>query len=173
MRTFLISAGLSLGLALSSFGQHQPVPDYVVKQAFPDSVLAISVAKPDGSRVKFSDVLALYHGKKLVVDIWASWCRDCIVGLPKLEELKKTTGEGVVYLFLSVDDSEVKWRSAISRFGIKGDHYRIEDGWKNPLANYIVLDWVPRYMVLNEEGRVVMPKAIVADDQLLKDALVD
>lgn len=165
MRASLIIASLLI-ISFSSLCQDKPVPDYVTKQHFPDSVGSVTLLKVDGSRIKLSDVLATFRGKKVMVDIWASWCRDCIVGLPKLNKLKEATGEEhVAYVFISVDEDDAKWRTAISRFNIRGEHYRIEAGWKNPLANYIVLDWVPRYLTLDEQGRVIMPKAIVADDE--------
>jgi len=156
-----------------SFAQDQPVPDYLTTQPFPDSVGSVSLLNLEGNRMSFGDMLESYRGKKVLVDIWASWCRDCIVGLPKLDELKKKTADkDVVYIFLSVDDVDLKWRNAIFRFGIKGEHYRVEGGWKTPLSKYIVLDWVPRYLVLDETGQVIMPKAIVADDKALKDKLL-
>lgn len=162
---------ISIGNLLA---QNQPVPSYITKQSFPDSVTSVSVLKLDGTRTTLGDMLASYHGKKVLVDIWASWCRDCIVGLPKLENLKKKTADkDVVYLFLSIDEADVKWRTAIDRFNIRGEHFRVESGWKNALSNYLVLDWVPRYLVLDEEGHVVMPKAIVADDKKLERKLLE
>ena len=153
--------------AIPSMSQNQPVPDYLVKHSFPDSVLNIPVVGLDGMQGTFGDMLKSFQGRRVVLDIWGSWCRDCIVGLPKLEALKKTTDpEKVVYVFLSVDEDDKKWRAAINRFfRIAGEHYRIPQGWKNALSNYIVLDWVPRYMTLNEDGRVVMPKAIEAGEK--------
>jgi thiol-disulfide isomerase/thioredoxin len=163
IRLYLTLVAVCASIAL--YGQNEPVPDYLTKQDFPDSVMVLKVTSLEGKQLTFSEMINAYQGKTIVVDMWASWCRDCIVGLPKLEKLKKETGEElVVYLFLSVDKDDEKWRSAIKRFNIRGEHYRIEGGWKTPLANYIVLDWVPRYMVLNQNGRVVMPKAIEADE---------
>src|SRR5690349_6998858 len=162
---------ISIGNLLA---QNQPVPDYITKQSFPDSVTSVSVLKLDGARTTFGDMLASYHGKKVLVVIWASWCRDCIVGLSKLENLKKkAAGKDVVYIFLSVDEVDVRWRTAIDRFNIRGEHFRVESGWKTALSNYLVLDWVPRYIVIDEEGRVVMPKAILADDKELKSKLLE
>ena len=160
-------------VGVQSFSQDKPVPDYLIKQDFPDSVKTIPIEKLDGTAENFSDLLNSFKGRKVVIDIWASWCRDCIVGLPKLEELKKkSSSDKVAYVFLSVDTDENRWRSAIQRFGIEGEHYRIKSGWKNPLSNYIVLDWVPRYITLNEEGRVIMPKAILANDRLLEESVI-
>lgn len=39
----------------SSFGQDKPVPDYVTRQDFPDSVMSIPVVKLDGTKGTFGD----------------------------------------------------------------------------------------------------------------------
>ena len=153
----------TFAVSTSAFSQNDPVPEYLTTQPFPDSVGSVSIVTYEGKRISFSEMLSAHKGKKVVIDMWASWCRDCIVGLPKLNELRKKTGEEhVVYLFLSVDANEEKWKGAINKFNIQGEHYRVEGAWKTPLSNYIALDWVPRYMVLNENGMIMMPKAIEA-----------
>ena len=43
-------------------------------------------------------------GKYVYIDIWASWCGDCLKGLPKVAEMQASTaGSDIQYLFLSVD----------------------------------------------------------------------
>src|SRR6187402_2723908 len=140
-------------IPLAVNAQDARAPKYMVSQDFPDSVKSLTLLRLDSSNIEFSSLLELHKGKKVVIDFWASWCRDCIIGLPKLEELKQKTGTTeVAYVFISVDHQDWKWRTAITRFNIIGDHYRIEAGWHNSFSNYIELDWVPRYLVLNEEG---------------------
>jgi thiol-disulfide isomerase/thioredoxin len=172
MRVFVVSALLIIAFH-PALAQDQPAPKYLVTHDFPDTVASVALVTPDGKPTTFGYMIKSYKGKKVMMDIWASWCRDCITGLPELEKLKaKTSGDKVVYVFLSVDENDAKWRTAIDRFGIRGEHYRVTSGWKGPLSNYIVLDWVPRYITLNEEGRVVMPKAIFANDRLLEKSLL-
>jgi thiol-disulfide isomerase/thioredoxin len=154
------------------FSQNDPVPDYVTAQDFPDSVKILLIEDLAGKRITFGQMLASYKGKKVLIDIWGSWCRDCIVGYPKLEELRKHVGEkNIAYVFLSADKDKQKWKNAISKYNIRGDHYILDGAWVNSLSHYLVLDWVPRYLVLDENGRVIMAKAIVADNKVLKKAL--
>ncbi len=159
---------------IKSLGQDAPPPAYLVQQDFPDSVTDLTLLKLNGNNTSFLDVLELYKGKKVVVDFWASWCKDCIGGVPKIKKLRdKTSDDKVVYLFISLDKDEAKWKAAINRFDIKGEHYRIEIGWQNTLSNYVELDWIPRYVVLNEQGRIIMPKAVSADDKALLKSLIE
>ena len=152
-------------VSLAAFAQNAPVPAYLTTQDFPDSVKVLRVVPLQGKARSFGEMLDQYKGKKVVLDIWASWCRDCLVGYPKLDDLmKRTADQNVVYVFLSIDEKADKWKTAIERFSMQGEHYRIPAGWKNRLSNYGALDWVPRYMLLNEEGRVIGGKAITSEE---------
>ena len=154
------------------FAQYDSVPKYLTRQNFPDSVRSWGVQALDGKKLTIGELFDSYKGRKVLIDIWGSWCRDCLIGYPKLEALRREVGEkNVAYLFLSTDKEVTKWKAAIEKFSIRGDHYLLDGAWQTPLSNYIRLDWVPRYLVLDEKGRVIMPKAIVADDENLKQVL--
>ena len=169
-----ISFLLLLCIINTGLSQNTPVPQYLTTQSFPDSVQALGMQTLKGRTLTFGDMLEIYKGKKVVIDIWGSWCRDCIVGYPKLDALRNETGEeNVVYVFLSTDQEIRKWKNAIDRFKIKGEHYLLDGAWKNTLSSYIVLDWVPRYFVLDENGKMILPKAIQADDPALKTAILN
>jgi len=56
----------------------------------------------EGDSVAFKAILSKHKGKQIVIDVWASWCRDCIVGLPELRALQAEKSDAV-YLFLSAD----------------------------------------------------------------------
>jgi thiol-disulfide isomerase/thioredoxin len=159
--------------SIVALAQDAPAPEYLTTQDFPDSVKSLGLQTLEGRKVTFGQMLETYKGKKIVIDIWGSWCRDCILGYPKLEALRKEAGDkNVVYVFLSTDKEIAKWKNAIGRFQIRGEHYLLEGAWNNPLSNYIVLDWVPRYFVLDETGKIILPKAVHADDPGIKTALL-
>ena len=168
---FLVVFALS---ATKSIGQDKPALEYLVKQELPDSVKYTKLEAMDGSQVILSDLLKGYKGKKVLVTFWASWCRDCLVSLPKYSKLRKKINKtNIVYLMLSVDKDGSKWKSGISKFKIEGDHFRFQDGWKNPFSNYVILDWIPRYMIIDEKGKIVEPKSIQIDDPSIFEALTD
>ena len=120
--------------------------------------------------INFFEILDLYKGKTIVIDIWAGWCSDCIKGMPKVRKLQKKN-KNVVFLFLSLDKSTEKWKKAIKTFNVKGEHYYLKSGWKGGFCSSIELDWIPRYMVINPKGEIVLYKAIKVDDERISKAL--
>jgi len=101
----------------------------------------------------------------VLIDIWATWCKDCIVGMPIVRKLKKDY-PNVKLVYISLDRNEVSWRKGIKRFEIEeGLHFWAEDGWESELFQSIDLDWIPRYMILDEHGKIKLYRAIKASDK--------
>lgn len=121
----------------------------------------------DGKEIAFKDILQKYKGKTIVIDVWASWCPDCIKGMPKVKELQAEFQKNTVYLFLSLDKNADAWKKGIEKYEVKGEHYLVTDGMKGIFGKSIKLDWIPRYMIVDKKGKIVLYKAIVADDEKL------
>lgn len=148
---------LFLCVGIMAFAQQNPTE-------FAGDALKESLTAVDGSQTTFEAVLKAYTGKPILIDFWASWCPDCVKGLPKVKALQ-TRFKGLQYLFLSVDRKKDAWRKGIEKYDIKGTHYFIDAGWKpSKLCQLIKLDWIPRYMLVDASGNIVYFKAIKADD---------
>lgn len=119
----------------------------------------------------FGDLLEKYRGKTIVVELWASWCGDCLKGIPKLKALQESADEETVFLMLSIDKEADKWRKAVAKHDIPGRHYRLEGAWEGDLCNFMKLDWIPRYFVVNPKGEIALFRAITADAVPLLEVL--
>jgi thiol-disulfide isomerase/thioredoxin len=116
-------------------------------------------------------MLDKYKGKKVLIYVWASWCSDCIKGLPSVRNLQKEYPE-VIFLFLSVDINKNAWRNGIERFQIKGAHYNLPKGMKSgEFVDFINLRWIPRYLVIDEQGKITLFKATSASASSVAEAL--
>jgi thiol-disulfide isomerase/thioredoxin len=125
----------------------------------------------DNSKITLREVLYQHKGKKILIDVWASWCKDCIVGFPKVKVLQKEFPE-VVYLFLSVDLSNPSWKRAIKKYKLIGEHYNLPKGMNDgDFVDFINLGWIPRYMVIDEKGTITLFKATNASDKNVRKAL--
>jgi len=117
------------------------------------------------------EVIHQHKGKKVVINVWASWCRDCLEGMPKVKELQKEFPEAV-YLFLSVDEKIGSWKRGVQRYKIIGEHYNLPKGMKNgDLVDFLNVSWIPRYIIINEKGEILLFKATDASDENIAIAL--
>lgn len=135
--------------------------------AFTDEALNEKMIATDGKQLTFREILDKYKGKTVVIDIWASWCPDCIKGMPKVNALQHEFKDAV-FLFLSYDKSEEAWKEGIKKYRVIGEHYLIQSKWKGgAFSEAVKLDWIPRYMVVDKTGKIVLHKAVEADDKKL------
>ncbi|APZ48144.1 hypothetical protein BW723_12165 [Polaribacter reichenbachii] len=153
---------------ITSYAQNNPVPEYLENNTFSKELLSFKMTNLEGKVVSLGEVLELHKGKKVVIDFWASWCRDCILDVPAAKKLKRKT-INTDYVYISLDKDIERWKRAITYWKIKGDHYYIKEGWENELSKYVDLDWIPRYIVLDEAGVIKLPKALKISDKEIKE----
>jgi thiol-disulfide isomerase/thioredoxin len=127
----------------------------------------------DNSKLTFREVLHHNKGKKILIDVWASWCKDCITGIPESKKLQKEFPE-VAYVFLSVDFSKPSWKRFIKKYDLVGEHYNLPKGMNSgDFVDFINLGWIPRYIVVDEKGGIQLFNATKASDQRIVKALKD
>ncbi len=146
------------------FGCTKPL-DKFPEEALNDTMLTLS-----GEEILFKDILQKYDGKQIVIDAWASWCGDCIKGMPKVKALQDQF-PNAVYVFLSADRSLESLKRGIQKYQVVGDHYLMPKGMKSDFGKSISLSWIPRYMVVDSQGNIKLFKSVKADDQKLIQAL--
>ncbi|MBC5842697.1 TlpA family protein disulfide reductase [Flavobacterium sp. F-380] len=142
------------------------------KTEFSEKALAETLLAPDGSQVAFQNIIEQHKGKTVVIEVWASWCADCIKAMPKLKELQANNPD-VDYVFISMDKAADKWKTGIEKHALMGDHYMANDQMEGVFAKAIDLDWIPRYIILDKTGKVVLYRAIETDFDLINETLND
>jgi thiol-disulfide isomerase/thioredoxin len=126
------------------------------KTHFSELALADKMISLQGQEMTFGEILKKYKGKKLLIDVWASWCADCIEGMPEVKEIQKNNPD-LVYVFLSLDKSIQSWKNGIQRYEVDGEHYFIPSGWKGDFNSFI--------------GKITLFKATKATSKKLKEAI--
>jgi thiol-disulfide isomerase/thioredoxin len=110
----------------------------------------------DGKSYTLSD----FKGKLVYIDFWASWCGPCIREMPAGEALKKKyAGKDIVFLNISIDEDEYKWRESVQRLGINGINL-IANSQQNPetIQAYKVSS-IPSYFLIDKEGKFIASPA--------------
>ena len=140
------------------------------QREFKPEALSNTMKTVENTDITFQEILKKYEGKTIVIDVWASWCSDCIKGMPKMKALQEKYPEAT-YLFISMDRNYEDWINGIEKHQLKGQHYLTTDGMKGVFGKSIKLDWIPRYMVVDKTGKISLFKVIEADDDKLIETL--
>ena len=140
------------------------------KTEFAKKALSETLLTTDGSQIKFEEILKNQKGKTTVIEVWASWCGDCVKAMPKLKELQ-TNNPTVSYVFLSMDKTADKWKEGIEKHQLNGLHYMANDGMKGAFGKAIDLEWIPRYIIIDKTGKIVLYRAIETDFEQINSTL--
>lgn len=160
----MIKKGM-LALFIGLYSCTMESPTTFSEEALNDVFIAMN-----NEEVSFKEILANNKGKKILIDVWASWCTDCLKGLPKVKKLQEQNPD-VVYLFLSLDRNLESWKEGVERLKLKGQHYFMQSGWKGRFGDFLGLNWIPRYVLINEAGKIEVFNATKATDNLILEGL--
>lgn len=166
MKKLLFTAFLSVSTLI--FAQKTPE---VLKTEFSEQALSQSITSLSGKKTTVKQVLSKHKGKVLIIDFWASWCKDCILALPKTKELIENN-PNVKFVYFSLDRSAEQWKKGLEKYELsEKENYWFEEGWKNKFNNYIDLNWIPRFIVVDQKGKIAKYYAITPDDPEIQTTL--
>lgn len=137
---------------------------------FSEKALNDNVLSLNGGQLTIQEVLEKYKGKKIFIDVWATWCGDCLKSLPALKKLQIQHPE-VVFLFLSIDDSISDLKAGIKKYRIEGEHYLLPEKWDADFSEFLGLSWIPRYLIVDESGGIKVFNETKPDSSDILEAL--
>ena len=156
-----ILATLALGLGLTSCQ---------AQTEFSKESLTAKLTTIDNKDISFEEILKQNEGKIVVIDVWASWCSDCIKSMPEVKELKAQFPD-VAFVNLSCDKTYDAWKTGVEKHEVTGENYLIKDGMKGEFGQSIKLDWIPRFIVLDKKGNIALFRAIEKDFDKIKETI--
>ena len=140
------------------------------KTAFSKEALSETLLDLNDKQIAFETILAQNKGKNTVIEIWASWCGDCVKAMPKIKELQAAHTE-TAYVFISMDKTADKWKAGIEKHQLKGSHYMANDQMSGVFGKAIDLNWIPRYIIIDKTGKIALYRAIETDFEKINATL--
>ena len=119
---------------------------------------------PDATPEQFFDaIVAMFPGKVVFIDLWATWCSPCKQGIIKMRPVKEELkGKDVVFVYLTDESSpEADWRRSIGP--MTGYHLRMSSSFWNKLPCFAETKGIPQYLLYDRTGKQVLHQIGFAD----------
>ncbi len=125
-----------------------------------------------GENVSLKDL----KGKKIYIDIWATWCGPCIAEIPLLKQLEKDFhNEDIAFVSISIDNKKdfEKWKKFIEIKELGGTQL-IADGelQSDVMRNYNITG-IPHFLLLSDDGTIISANAPKPSDPKIRDILLN
>ena len=179
-RTNIVSNGVKdvdeIDSLMKIYCSHSPFRQFIVNQFAKWNHLRkgkiandFTFISTNGDSVKLSH----FKGKYIYIDVWASWCKPCMEEVPALQKLQeKYSHKNIVFLSISVDQDKLFWSKFIKEKKMNG--IQLFAGRSDMLYNYYLITGIPRFILIDENGRFVestAPSPRAGADKLLSTVL--
>lgn len=156
------------------FQQHYPqsaFTPYIKPQIDPIVDFYEKVEKPFSPGMKLvenmdhiaslKEAVAPYKGKKIYIDVWATWCGPCKEQFKHngpLKELLKEKGVEMLYISIDHPEDKTKWENMIKYYGLEGNHILGSEALISDLRkiyNQNGMLAIPWYILFDEKGEIM------------------
>ena len=141
--------------------------------------------KPEGKAVayfNFGDIdgkqvnPSMFKGKYLLIDVWATWCGPCKAQIPYLKQLiRELEGRDIAFLSISADKPEARetWKKMLEESGLEEHGVMAPDAFNHKFFERYGIRSIPRFLLVDPQGNVVISKARRPSDPVLKQQLTE
>lgn len=132
--------------------------------AGPEALRGITVeCAADGTPV---DVAAMLAGHKVVLNLWAYWCRPCRAELPAFAEYQRRVGPDVTVVTVHQDDNRAAGLALLTELGVRLP--TLQDGARQVAAALRVPNVMPATVVLAADGSVarILPQSFATVEEI-------
>lgn len=101
--------------------------------------------------------LADFHGKVIVINLWASWCGPCRREVPEYEKIRKSyEGRDVEFIALTTEDPDES-SDEVNKF-LRQVNFGFRLGWADNVMAGTLMNGrrsIPQTIVIDTDGRII------------------
>lgn len=133
----------------------EPQPAFAPAELFflPESFRERQIKAIDSGSFRLAD----FHGKVVVINLWASWCGPCRREIPEYEKVRKDyAGRDVEFVGLTTEDPHTSSEN-VKRF-LRNVSFGFRLGWADRETARILMNGrrsIPQTLVIDGTGRIV------------------
>ena len=126
----------------------------------------IQIVKNYSAISSISELLDMFNGKPVFIDLWATWCSPCIQEFKfssSLYTFLEKNGVVIIYVSFDNDQQDLDWRKMIEDNKLSGYHVRANKKLKD---DFTTLVWgsidafsIPNYILFDKDKNVVNKSA--------------
>jgi thiol-disulfide isomerase/thioredoxin len=124
----------------------------------------------NGQMVSLNDL----KGKYVYIDFWATWCVPCIKEIPSLKIIEEEYhNKNIAFLSISVDKAadHEKWKKFVIDNQLTGIQLIADEAMHSVYKKTFNIDLIPRFILLDPEGKIVSGNAPRPSSPKLRDFL--
>lgn len=129
------------------------------------------VQNTKGENVSLKDL----KGKKIYIDVWATWCAPCRAQMPALKKLEKDLhNEDIAFVSISVDvkkDVE-KWKNFIDQNELGGTQLMANGDFQSDVTKNYNITGIPHFLLLSGDGTIISANAPKPSDPKIRELLL-
>ncbi len=145
---------------------------WIIKAYFPALSIDTGVLLPEPNLIDKEGKkrsLSEFRGKLLYIDVWTTWCGNCIVNFPRAKKLYERLqylhlDSAIQFINICTEDSKADWEEMLIRHSPTGVNFYATDTilyqtWK--------IDAFPRYLIVDRQGKIMSLDGVHLDDGLI------
>ncbi len=115
-----------------------------------------------------------FNGKAVYIDVWATWCGPCKKEIPHLKTLEEHYhGQNIEFVSISTDQEVQKWKDFLLLTPMSGTQLHQSDDVEKTISKHFIINSIPRFILINEEGKIVSSNAPRPSSGETLHALID
>lgn len=118
--------------------------------------------------------LSSLKGKYVYIDVWATWCGPCLREIPALQKIEEEyRGKNIQFVSISIDEPKDydKWKTMVSQKNLGGIQLMADNNWKSKFVEDYAIFGIPRFILIDAEGKIVSADAPRPSDPMLRKTL--
>jgi thiol-disulfide isomerase/thioredoxin len=96
--------------------------------------------------------VSIGDGRPTVVNLWASWCAQCVREMPLLQRTADCAGDSARFVGINIEDEDASAAGLLEATGVRYDQYSDPDGTVRSAVRAVGL---PATLVFDGQGREI------------------